>query len=79
MYVERIKYGRYVAKTKGETISGTNYCFPSKSGGFWIGGKHNYRTIGFAEYCFLSIKYFLLKKIFKSQYKKMIDVSWKQH
>ena len=76
MYVERIKYGRYVANTKGGTIDGAYYCFPSKSGGFRIGGKHNYRIIGFAEYCFLSIKYFLLKKIFKSQYQKMIDVSW---
>ena len=77
MYVERIKYGRYVAKTNGETISGTNYSFPSKNGGYWIGGKHNYREISFLEYFFLWCKYLFLKKIFNSKYKKIVDLSWK--
>jgi len=75
MYVERMKYGRYVAKITGKTIGGSNYCF-KKKGRNWIGGPHNYRQIIFVEYVLLSIKYFVLEFVFKNYYEKIKKESW---
>ena len=76
MFLERIKYGRYVCNAYGETMNGSNYCF-HKNGKTWIGGKHNYRKISFFQYILLSIKYWFLINFAKATYKKMEDISKK--
>lgn len=76
MYLERIKYGRYVAKSNGTTLDGSYYMFPNKTGGFSIGGPRNYRRLNFLEYAILYIIYFLLKNVFKGTYKDMVNASW---
>ena len=76
MYVERMNYGRYVAKTQGETISGAYYSFPRPNGGYSIGGKHNYREITKWQFILLSIKYWFLKNVFKATYKRIVKISW---
>lgn len=80
IYLERIAFGRYASKATGETMAGGHYSFPTKSGGYNIGGKHNYRIINRYVFILLSIRYWLLRNVFKKAYKKLVDKSWnKQH
>ena len=76
-YVERMRYGRYVAKTNEDTISGAYYSFRTKTG-HYIGGKHNYRIINMVEYYLLSINYWGMRTFNPMGFKRLIDKSWKK-
>lgn len=67
-YVKRTQYGCDVQIVNGET-GGGYYTFPAEGGGYNIGGKHNYKRIGYWEYLKLFIYHAFLKKFNPLKYK----------
>lgn len=76
LLVERIKYGRYVVRTKGETMTGEFYTFTYDGNKHGIGGKHNYRIINKLQYFYLSAYFWLISNFMKKYHKRIIDNSW---